>query len=291
MVSKKFAFEVLREVVKIKPKDVTVSIRKVEKNNGIKFTGIAFRKANCSIGPTIYLDYYKDMEPSAVAQEIISLYQDSEIRDMGQFQDAIFDWQVAKNRLSCRLVNKERNKKRLENMPYVNFCDLAVIFDISGKVDGEDMAMLVSNSLAEKWGMSAEELLTQAMSNMHNDPIIVKPMYDIMNELEEGSCECLHNDVFQNNILVCTNTSRFYGATAMLYDDVLMDISSGWGGDDFLILPSSVHEILAMKLDLVDIPYANEMVHFANGSAVLDTDFLSDHAYIYHASIGAIERL
>ena len=80
---------------------------------------------------------------------------------------------------------------------------------------------------------------------------------------------------------VLTNKICINGATVLLYKDVLNELSVLLDSDLYL-LPSSVHEIIA-------IPYENpqqqfhleEMVQEINRTQVSPEEVLSDHVYVF----------
>lgn len=70
-----------------------------------------------------------------------------------------------------------------------------------------------------------------------------------------------------------------FGASALLYDDVMSDIYNQLGGD-YYILPSSIHELLVIKADC-DIPFyeLKAMVEEVNQTEVSETERLSDNVF------------
>ena len=78
-----------------------------------------------------------------------------------------------------------------------------------------------------------------------------------------------------------SNTCGVYGATAMLYQDVLKNFSEMMESD-IVILPSNVHEILLLPYTMVhDMNEVKETVEHVNRVEVPLTDVLSDHVYLY----------
>lgn len=89
---------------------------------------------------------------------------------------------------------------------------------------------------------------------------------------------------------VLSNTERFYGASAILYPKILLQFARSIG-QDFYILPSSVHEVLllskesgARRSDL------NRMIQDINASQVAEEEILSDHVYILDRDLGFITQ-
>ena len=82
---------------------------------------------------------------------------------------------------------------------------------------------------------------------------------------------------------VLTNTYRTNGATVLLYDDIVKELSDLFE-KDLIILPSSIHEVLILATDENDrqnLDHYTAMVKEVNASQLQDEEILSDHAYYY----------
>ena len=79
---------------------------------------------------------------------------------------------------------------------------------------------------------------------------------------------------------IVTNEEKKFGAATMLYDDVLHKIARRMHSDLF-ILPSSVHETIAVSVSIGDAKALAEMVNEINMSQVDLADRLSNQVYHY----------
>ena len=86
---------------------------------------------------------------------------------------------------------------------------------------------------------------------------------------------------------VISNTARVNGAASMFYDDALSGLAEKVGTDLF-ILPSSVHECIAVSTDMGTPESLAEMVQEVNGSQVDAEEQLSDHVYRFDAKAKTI---
>lgn len=83
---------------------------------------------------------------------------------------------------------------------------------------------------------------------------------------------------------VLSNESRNLGAgTAFLCTAPLQELCRKWNTDEIKIIPSSIHELIAIKADSADAEYINSMIRDINESIVSENERLSDHYYIYHS--------
>ena len=91
----------------------------------------------------------------------------------------------------------------------------------------------------------------------------------------------VHTDDPLYPMFVLTNSEGLFGASCMLYDQLIHSYAERFQSD-FYILPSSIHEVIlvpAFKNELMDL--FSEMVREVNQSQVAAEEILSDHAYYY----------
>lgn len=86
-------------------------------------------------------------------------------------------------------------------------------------------------------------------------------------------------------MFVLTNSCRSYGAACLLYPDI-MEVIGTMMGENFYILPSSIHElILVPQSKGLSKPEMEELVKEVNETQVKDEDQLSEHVYYYDKEI------
>ena len=81
---------------------------------------------------------------------------------------------------------------------------------------------------------------------------------------------------------VITNMQYDNGASTIFYDDALERISE-MIGTDLYIMPSSIHEVIAISTDMGTPEDLSEMVRKVNGSMVSVEEQLSNNVYYYSA--------
>ena len=70
------------------------------------------------------------------------------------------------DKIVCRLVSFERNSRLLEEIPYIPFLDMAIIFYCLVTEDKNGIGSVrISNSIMEDWGMTVKTLYTAAINN------------------------------------------------------------------------------------------------------------------------------
>ena len=270
-------------------------VQSISKNNGIMMTGLAIIKNGETVSPVIYLeDYFERYEEGigmeTIVNEIYDMFNTFENPDFPV--DKLMDFKNLKDKVFYKLVNYERNKKQLKDMPYIPYLDLAIVFSILVErgEKGQFMAQ-IENKHMEVWGTDIKTLYALAEENtprlfqsaLESMPDIMKKIVidGLKDEYKEEFTDKLESAYGKNPLYVLNNTSGAHGAAVILYKDVLKDFAAELK-KDLVILPSSIHETLLIPYDeKVEIERLREMVKTINGTEVSECDVLSDNVYVY----------
>ena len=130
----------------------TVRVQEVQKNNGMVLSGLTIQKVGVNIAPTIYLDsYYENYKEGRTLESIVNavsaVYEQHKVETDFDVE-RISDYDAVKDRICFKLINAEKNKELLKDVPYVPFMDLAIVFYIliDQSADGNATA-LVRNAM------------------------------------------------------------------------------------------------------------------------------------------------
>ncbi len=289
MTYEQFQQDVLDTLEKWMPGNTTFTIRQIVKPNDRVLDGLIISDPQTDVAPTIYLNPYYDALSAGgasfdeIIENIFRLYKDN--RTTATFdQDSFLRWDLAKSHITYRLLNRKANEKFLEDVPFLPYMDLAVIFTYLLTVEEAGQGSIVIHDChAKNWGVEAKDLYSEAMKNTPSLlPPVYKPMSEMLDDLLPGSGEELPEDI--PDMLVLSNSTKTYGAAAILYTDLLKSIAKKLDSD-FYVLPSSVHEVLLLPAGDRDIRSdLSAMVREVNASQVPDGEILSDHAYYYCAA-------
>lgn len=117
----------------------------------------------------------------------------------------------------------------------------------------------------------------------------VKPMSEIMKDImmsdgmpEEIADMMVQETPVDKSMYVVTNADKIGGAATIVYSDALEKLSEQLG-TDLIILPSSVHEVIALSAEGLAPEEMANMVVEVNENELLPEDKLSDHVYRYDA--------
>lgn len=282
--------------------EVGIEITEVTKNNGVVLKGLSLKESDSSISPTIYLERYyagyrdgRSMEE--IADEIVDVYHRG---NLGAFFDVadFLDFEKAKTRIVYKLVNYEKNKVLLKQIPHKPFLDMAVVYYYLLENDRlENATILIYNNHLESWNVTLNEIDQLAKENT---PLLLKAdlrsitevLYQIIRSRNEEDAEKfleLENETESDPIMyVLSNKSKIFGAAAILYDDVLKNFSEKMQ-KDLYILPSSVHEVILIpKEESMEWEKLQEMVKEVNSTQVEDVEILSDSVYCYQRGKDAL---
>lgn len=263
-----------------------VYIHVATKNNGLIRKGITISEKGINVSPTIYLEEFYDRflecdDLGVITDQIIDLYYHVKVEESWQC-DFVTSFEGVKDRIVLRLINRDSNRKLLEDVPYLPFMDLAIVFHVLIEMDtyGDHLAtMLVRNEHMEIWDVAVQDLYLHGIKNSERLlPAQVSGMCMLLNHYLEDEESIGDEDEL---MYVLTNQKRAFGAAAILYKDQLKKIGMLLQ-DSFYILPSSVHEVIVVPArKSVDEERLKEIVFEINHTQVAEDEILSDNIYFY----------
>lgn len=266
---------------------IQIKLQEVRKNNNVQHCGLIIQKPDSNIAPTIYMGafyemYQKGENMDSIVDRILQVYYQGEVKkpiDMDFFKD----FEQVKDRIVYRVINAERNKELLKEIPHILFLDLAICFYYAfwNEELGDGM-ILVYNSHMKMWKTNHQELMKYAQENTKKlypalfislDAVIRENGSLIREELPEPVSFC-----------VLTNKQKHQGATCILYPGVLENIADKFKSS-FYLLPSSIHEVILIKdAGQEDNEFLHELIADANETQLTEDEILSDYPYYYNKS-------
>ena len=305
-----FVNEVKDNIKLFLPKDyenAEVSTMECHKLNRA-YTGLMVRKEGEMLTPTINLNQLYEAykaQPGVTMETVCRKIADIVIEAPIQVDlKAIFNYEDVKDKLFIRVSSAEANKEVLENAPHQLKEDLAITYHVAVGKDQDGLSsMFIKNDLLEQYGISAEQLHEDAMKS---SPHVMIP--------EVSSIGALIDEMYQKNILmltpderemlqetlqessemptffVVTNTDRIDGAGVIFYPE-FMDSMGELLGNDFFILPSSIHEMLVLPDDgQVDAEMLRDMVKEVNATQVAPAERLTNDVYHFDIKDHVFEK-
>jgi hypothetical protein len=244
-----------------------------------------------NVSPTIYInDMYEHYLDTENLQEVLQSAAASMEKAFTNVSEVgSLDFDSARDNIVFQVINTAQNEDMLRDMPHREFQDLSIIYRWVVKADEQGVqSSVVRNSLAAKFGMTEEELFRCAVENTKRIlPPTVRSMNDVMRDMfikdgmPEDMADMMLGDIPENQMMwVISNERGFNGAGSMLYEEKLHDLAMRLE-TDLYILPSSVHECLAVSTDICDPYELANMVNEVNMAEVALEDRLSNQVYHY----------
>lgn len=258
-------------------------LQKITKNNGVTYDGLIITQSGFNISPMIYLlpyynRYLEGDSMDKICNDILSCYQKNLPKQ--DFDSTLYtDFEKAKERIVYRLVNYKRNEVLLKKIPHVKYLDFAVIFYcLLNSSCNEQANILIYNHHLSFWNIDTDTLFSIARENTPRLlPVQMEDMTSII--LSMMGYPSLHLADLDYPMYVLTNKYRTNGATVLLYDGLLSELSNHFKSD-LIIIPSSVHEILILPTEPPHDPEAfRTMIAQVNNTELTEEEILSDNAY------------
>ena len=112
--------------------EVDITCEQIPKNNGILWDAMILNKKGEHISPVIYIQEYFEFWKRGVtieqlAEKILWGYEQYE-PDVRMTKEIFRDYERLKYHIYYKIVNYERNRKQLKQLPHRRILDLAMIF-------------------------------------------------------------------------------------------------------------------------------------------------------------------
>ena len=284
-------------------KDARVEVLERTKNNDTLLHGLIIHsgeKKEVEAAPIIYLEPYfkaymfgeKDIED--VMHEIARDYLRG-IRNMPQIDLPDMTKEGIKNRIYVKVVNTRSNQESLKDLvslPVDGGFSLTVYIDMDTLK--RDAMIQITKDLASRMDFEERELMQTAMRNtLQEHPAELVEMKKVLMDMSGLRKLQPGDNLLQDNsspaddmsMLVLSNTDKFFGATALFYPDIKVQIADVTGGS-YYVLPSSVHELIVLPDNgSFDERELARMVQSVNSCEVSPEEQLGNKVLYYNASM------
>ena len=166
-----------------------------------------------------------------------------------------------------------------EKVICVPILDMIVTFYLPIK---DNASGLLSIKITEDFlqAVTFEELRNAAITNIEKT-YCIETMESILYEMGTDITQYGDNAY---PMYVITNDARINGAATILSKNIMWDLSHQMGTEDIILLPSSIHEFIAVPYsEYLEFPFLLELVKHANNTAVNVENKLTDSVYIWKA--------
>ena len=240
------------------------------------------RTKDTSISPTIYIndmyDEYKESKNLEITLRTAAQRMVQGIEGASK-RVAPIDFSNVQEKIVFQLVNTEQNREMLKDTPHRQFLDLSIIYRWVNKADENELqSAIVRNEFADYLGFTEERLFELAKENTKRIfPVCIKSITEVLSEMM-GMWEMPMDD--DEKMWVVSNMQGINGSAVILYEDSLHKLAERLDSDLF-ILPSSIHEVIAIPSRLAKPDELAEMVLDINVNQVALDERLSNQVYHY----------
>lgn len=266
-------------------------LKMVEKNNGKQMLALCIQRVGSNTVALVYMKdylepYKKGIDIGYIADLIVKRFHKK--ADMDIKLEQICDYKKVKELLAVRVINTEKNRSFLEQVPHEKFLDLSIVPVILWTdVNGDSGIIAIKRSLIPFWGITEKELLTLAKENTKKvAPYKIFNLYEIITDYslsKEKTPEWMHR------VMVLTNKQNNLGAAAILCSEALDEAWNKFCKKDFYVLPVSIHEVLLLPRDnRISMEEIKAIVNSTH-SETSEEEFLSNAIYIYRAEYRKLE--
>ena len=245
------------------------TLRPLPKNNGVTLDGLTIQSPGCSVAPTIYLNPYYEQyrhgtDISEIVHDILRLYRATPSPSALR-ADSLEHFSDLRSRIMFRMIHTASNQVLLKDLPHLPYLDLSIVFFLSlERNEAGQMTALIHQEHIRRWNVTVQDLWEAAS---HNTPLEYPAQIQSM----------------------ASNSNGLYGASCMIYQNVLKDFADHLQAD-LILLPSSVHEVL-LTPNLPETSYEDlsSMVTSINRQEVSPEEPLSNQVYLFSRKEGTLK--
>lgn len=270
------AQEVVEGLQKILPEGMSAEARDVAKD-GATVTGIMVFSQGCQeVAPTVYLERMPDMTLEQLADMLVKAAEKAPEFDLGK---TLLNREYFLSNVRPVLVNKNRVNPDVVTFEFAGDVAIALEVEVGGGTTK------VTSDVLNEVQVSPSCALEKAESNLK--PCVTPfdlfggSSFGLQNLIGGGK---LSPDNYNHMLIVSDESlltlSAWHGAAAIL-DKRATETVSRFFGNRFMVLPSSIHEVLCVPCGMMETSELREMVSIINRTDVPAQDRLSDNVFVF----------
>lgn len=315
----------IERLLKCLPEGAWAEDVEIVKQNRYTVSGISIIYPSKYMSPVFYLEPFfkmarEDVRMGQIISDILMILKAAESIGGEKADTVKLDWENIRDKAYPRLMNYEKNRKLLSEVPHKRFLDLAVTYYIEIPMQsGVSGYMPVRMPLFEMWRIGLQELQETALYNLqhHIAPNVISA-YGLqkmteanhmetndMEEKEGGSDITPHQSsaeglkerpdseeterLKQQYILAAPKFS--YGAEILLHTDIIEGMAEMLQADLYIV-PLAVDAVEMVPVGKgISLEEIYEEMRTVESMKMANADFLSNHLYIYRTDTRKIEQM
>ena len=223
--------------------------------------------------PNIYLDdMYELLQECDDLEEVLDHMADIIVNFTGMKMPGLdslenLDFASKLDCLTMNLINTEMNLEMLENVPHMDFLDLSIVYRFIICEEGDGFGtILLTNELMELLPDGLDTSLEEIHRRAYENTLRMFPV-----KITEP---------FTNFFMM--SNEKFVGGAATIVCSEGTDMLAKKIGDDFYILPASIHEVYAVAAKNHDIRELLCILEEGNRMCIDSREMLSTSIYHYN---------
>lgn len=279
--------EKIRETVAESSDVFDVYITPATKNNSVVRNMVCIRKEGTETSAAFCVDEMADKvlkgekTVADAAEEILSIFfEQYPPKDLTL--DNVMNKEFILGHVVYQLINKKANTELLMTVPYKDVLDLAAVYKVViSNDDSGQRSFLLKYDMLRKLdiSISVDELDAAAYKNTENIGFTCSSIFQTLDTLVGGS-DMPDLGADDLALYVLTRKDHMFGAAVLLYPEIIAKLADKLE-DDLLIIPSSIHEVLAYPGTHSDPITLHEMCSEINADMVKPEEILGDTIYRY----------
>jgi hypothetical protein len=220
-------------------------------------------------------------------------------KEVREFNKEFVEEHHIKRNIAFRFMPISGNEEELEELPHRVLGDIALYYVIIVERSLEGVGSCkVNNDMMQVMELEEEGLFNLALENTEKlFPVSIEPMDNLL--IRKG---LLPEDVREKHglpedaevtspLIIISNESSLFGASAIMYRNVLRNIANNCKHNLYL-LPRSVHEFLAMPAEEdIEIERLKSVVLDVNQNVLDAKDFLSNSIFYYDVNTAKLSSV
>lgn len=207
------------------------------------------------------------------------------------------DFESIKDMLGVKLINTNRNRELLKNMPSYPFLEFSAVYYLLFMTNKDSVLTLpVDNTTRNYWEIDDASLYKFAMENTQKMmPLYLETMKNEIADMNkrnpDDSLDINDFAAFgeSSNLYMLTNESHVYGSVAIMYPNLLHRFSEKMKCD-LILVPLSINAVLITSaLSDIDLKALKLILKYYNRHCSDKAGILSDHLYYYHRDEDGLE--
>ncbi len=284
---KKKVYDNIKSHLSDEYQDYEMKFQTVKKSSGREYEALMIspKDRHMSVTPALNLNeafkkYENGMDFVEILDKLADIRMHSVLPDFNK--EDIFDYEKIKDRIVPRLINTAANKEYLADKPHKDIEDLSIVYAVRITEDSQGFSeAVITNDLANMWGVTAQNLHERAMDYIAERPPLFQNIESVLyGDKENLEIEDVEPDDYHVPFFILTNQQKTKGAVMAVNPKTMDRITAKFG--EVYVIPSSVDETLIVPKSYVDdVESLERMVREVNANEVRPEDQLSNNIYEY----------